>query len=339
MRDEAFACCYDWEQGPGKATARYANPGCRVLHRHDRLIIMTRTNHDQFAKQYLAELLAPLGSVEPGREVTGSVQQADIWFIPGEVASAERLVLGLLSQMASSPCLLEPFRNPPNLAEVRSCLLKLFLLHGEFQRQSRRDRASGATSDTLKEDDLPRLWILVPSASTALLDGFGAKRNELDWPEGIYLLPQSLRTALVALNKLPRTESTLWLRILGKGATQRQAIDELLALSKEHPLRNNVLELLANWRIFLEEKQTLDEEERELIMNLSPAYLQRMEEARLEGQRVVVENLLKIRFGTLDSELSRVIEPLLQLPPEEFTPMLLNLERSELLNRFRGQTH
>ncbi len=73
-------------------------------------------------------------------------------------------------------------------------------------------------------------------------------------------------------------------------------------------------------------------------MNLSPAYLQRMEEARLSGQRVVVENLLKIRFGTLDEELSRVIEPLLQLPPEEFTRLLLNLERSELLNRFRGQT-
>jgi hypothetical protein len=42
---------------------------------------MTRTNHDQFAKQYLAELLTPLGDVEPGREVTGSVQQADVWFV------------------------------------------------------------------------------------------------------------------------------------------------------------------------------------------------------------------------------------------------------------------
>jgi len=73
-------------------------------------------------------------------------------------------------------------------------------------------------------------------------------------------------------------------------------------------------------------------------MNLSPAYLQRMEEARLEGQRVVVENLFKIRFGTLDEELSRVIEPLLQLPSEEFTRLLLNLEREDLLSRFRGQT-
>lgn len=140
----------------------------------------------------------------------------------------------------------------------------------------------------------------------------------------------------MALNQLPRNEETLWLRILGKGATQRQAVDELLALSKGTPLRNNVLELLANWRIFLEEKQTLDEDERELIVNLSPAYLQRIEEARQEGQRVVIENLLKTRFGAIDEELSRTIEPLLQLPPEEFTRLLLQSSREELLNRFRG---
>lgn len=296
---------------------------------------MTRISHDQFAKLYLAELLAPLGAVEVGREVPGEVQLADVWFIPGEVASAERQILGLLSQMASSPCLLEPFRNSPSRAEVRSCLLKLFLLHNELRRKSRRDRTSGATSDTIKEEDLPCLWILTPSASTALLDAFGARQEQEGWSIGVYFLPKSLRTALVALNQLPRNEETLWLRILGKGATQRQAIDELLALSKGNPLRNNVLELLANWRIFLEEKQTLDEDERELIVNLSPAYLQRIEEARQEGQRVVIENLLKTRFGAIDEELSRTIEPLLQLPPEEFTRLLLQLSREQLLNRFR----
>jgi len=308
---------------------------------------MTRTNHDQFAKQYLAELLAPLGSVESGREVIGEVQQADVWFVPGLVASAERLVLGLLSQMTSNPCLLEPFRNPPSRTEVRSCLLKLFLLHGELQRQSRRDRASGATSDTLKEDELPRLWILSPSASAALLNGFGAREEPDGWSAGVYFLATALRTALVALNQLPRTPETLWLRMLGKGATQQQAISELLELPKGHPLRNNVLELLANWRLTLDERQTVDEDERTLIMNLSPAYLRWREETlqegkqegRQEGRQEVIENLLKARFGTLDKELSSLIEPLLQLPPEEFTPLLLNLEREELLNRFRDQTH
>lgn len=82
-------------------------------------------------------------------------------------------------------------------------------------------------------------------------------------------------------------------------------------------------------------------------MNLSPAYLRWREETlqsgkqegRQEGRQEVIENLLKARFGELDEQLSRVIEPLLQLPPEEFTPLLLNLEREELLNRFRGEAY
>ncbi len=126
-----------------------------------------------------------------------------------------------------------------------------------------------------------------------------------------------------------------------KGQTQRQAINELLELPPEHPLNKSVLDLLFNWRITLETKQTLDRDDEELFMNLSPAYLRRREEILQEGKqeerREVVENLLKVRFGVLDNELSNIVELLLRFPPEEFTPLLLNLERSELLNRFGGQ--
>ena len=53
-----------------------------------------------------------------------------------------------------------------------------------------------------------------------------------------------------------------------------------------------------------------------------------------QGERLVVENLLLVRFGALDAELSAIIEPVLALPPEEFTPLLLQLSREELLARF-----
>ncbi len=54
----------------------------------------------------------------------------------------------------------------------------------------------------LKEDDLPRLWILSPSASAALLNGFGAREQSDGWSAGVYFLPVAQRTALVALNQL-----------------------------------------------------------------------------------------------------------------------------------------
>ena len=53
-----------------------------------------------------------------------------------------------------------------------------------------------------------------------------------------------------------------------------------------------------------------------------------------QGERLVVENFLRVRFGVLDEELRSIIEPLLELPPEEFTGLLLQLSRDELLARF-----
>lgn len=77
-------------------------------------------------------------------------------------------------------------------------------------------------------------------------------------------------------------------------------------------------------------------------MELSPAYLQWREETLREGmqegiqteRRATIENLLRVRFGSLDDELSAIITQLLELPPEEFTRLLLQLSREELLNRF-----
>jgi hypothetical protein len=69
-------------------------------------------------------------------------------------------------------------------------------------------------------------------------------------------------------------------------------------------------------------------------MRRSPLYTQRLEEATRQGQRQVVENLIRSRFGSLDEQLSAIIEPLLSLPTEEFIPLLLQLSREELLVRF-----
>ncbi|MEH2386793.1 MAG: hypothetical protein V7K14_13665 [Nostoc sp.] len=75
-------------------------------------------------------------------------------------------------------------------------------------------------------------------------------------------------------------------------------------------------------------------------MNLSQAYEQWEETTKLEGvqqgQRQVVENLLRFRFGSVDEELSRVVDSLLQLTPEEFTPLCLELSREDLLARFNS---
>ncbi len=198
-------------------------------------------------------------------------------------------------------------------------------------RNAKRDKQK------LTENNLPMLWILSPTASQSILEGFAAVSNEDNWGNGIYFLPRYLRTAIVAIHQLPKTRETLWLRILGKGRVQNTAIDELEALPEDEPLRTRALELLYSLKTTLEVSQNIDEEDRELIMRLSPLYTQRLQEAEQRGERKVLENLLKIRFGSLDEQLSAIIEPLLSLPAEEFTPLLLQLSRDELIERFSQQ--
>lgn len=290
---------------------------------------MTRFIHDQFAKDYLEELLSPLGEVRPSRPVRGEKREIDVWFAPTAQLAENRASLGLLGLLATTPSLFEPFRNPATANEICNCLLKLLQVRGESQRQANRNKKQ------LNEEDVPKLWVLTPTASATILEGFGAKLDQ-NWLAGIYFLPSYLRTAIVVIHQLPRTPETLWLRILGKGTVQQRAIDELEALPADNPLRSNALELLFNLRVTLEESQDLEQEDRELIMRLSPLYLERLSEATQQGERLVVENLLKVRFGVLDEELSAIIEPLLALSPEEFTPLLLELSREDLLKRFRN---
>jgi len=89
---------------------------------------MIRQKHDQFSKQYLGDLLEPDGQVYLNYEIQGVSRYADVYFKPTKVQQN----LGLLTQMTTKACLLEPFRKQPSKVEVRQCLLKLFALHGEL---------------------------------------------------------------------------------------------------------------------------------------------------------------------------------------------------------------
>ncbi|TRU08519.1 MAG: flagellar assembly protein H, partial [Microcystis sp. Msp_OC_L_20101000_S702] len=175
--------------------------------------------HDQFAKNYLEQLLSPLGTVEISKEVSDETRQIDVFFSPNP--EPNRDYLGLLGRIVLNTVLIEPYRNPPNRSEIRNCLAKLLTILAELQRQAKRENQS------YNEDNAPRLWILSPSAGITVLEGFGAKLDP-EWPEGVYFLPLLYRTAIIAINQLPVTAETLWLRLLGRGKTQNQAVRELL---------------------------------------------------------------------------------------------------------------
>jgi hypothetical protein len=289
---------------------------------------MSQKVHDHFAKQYIAYLLDEKGKVDISYEILGTSFQVDVAFSPDDTADFQ--AMGLLGKIASQTGFLEVFWNQPQTQEIRICLTKLFLTYNNLYNKAKNENKS------IEEETLPQLWIITTSASDKLRQSFGATR-QAHWCQGVYFLNDGLKTAIVAINQLPSTPETLWLRLLGKETVRQQAIQELIALPQENVLRNPVLKLVYNYLKRIKGKSQQTNEEKELIMELSPAYYQWERETIQQGmrqmQRLFIENLLKLRFGELDEILTSLIEPLLELPPEESARLLLQSSREDLLKK------
>jgi hypothetical protein len=269
---------------------------------------MTRFPHDQFAKDFLESLLSPLGQVQTSLKISGEVREVDVYFIPDPKLTPIQ-ELGILAECAKNTIIFEPYRNSVKVPQIRACMSKLYDLHSYLLREAKRQ-----SQPELGDHVLPNLWILTPTLSAQILEGLGAKLELDKWGEGVYLLSPTLKTGIVVIHQLPKTPSTLWVRLLGKGKVQAQAIQEVAALPEEHPYRNNALDLLGNLKVILEARETIEPEEQELIMQLSPLYLEKLEEAKqigeqlgeqrgeIKGQQNIIIRLLKRRVGDISVE-------------------------------------
>ncbi|MBD2565139.1 MULTISPECIES: hypothetical protein [Nostoc] len=199
---------------------------------------MTQKFYSLFVEHYLEGLLSPLGSVEVSGVITDSEKRGIVLFFPKGTIQTERHSLGLLAKVAQSDCSIEVYCEEIGETEVRSCLHKLLSVFSTLNCHA------SPEGKTLHDNDLPRLWIVVPSASPDLLKSFGAQLELENWTTGIYFLPNVFRIAIVATNQLPVTSETLWLRLLGRGAIQKQAVSELVALQPSDLVRRNVLEII-----------------------------------------------------------------------------------------------
>ncbi len=162
-------------------------------------------------------------------------------FTPSAQQTSDLELLGLLGRFAEFPAILEPFRNAASGDEICDCIQKLLEVKSGLRRDAKANKIK------LQDSNIPKLWVLTPTASPAILSSFNVNQK-LGWLPGIYFLGDALRTAIVAIHQLPQTSETLWLRVLGRGSTQSQAIVELSALPLNHPYKQATLELVYNLR-------------------------------------------------------------------------------------------
>jgi hypothetical protein len=239
---------------------------------------MTRNFHDLFAKQHLEALLETFGEVTSSRKIVSETREVDILFVPHAQVEDNFSALGVLGQIATQICLIEPFRNSAQTEDVMGCIGKLIDFTESLRRKAKREKQA------MPNAALPQLWILSPTVSQGMIQRFAAQKQD-SWPLGFYFLPQPFRTAMVAIHQLPVNEATLWLRLMGRDGVQRKAIAELLALSPDHPMKRKTMEHLAVLQISLSMGQNLDNERREIAMNLTPVYEQWLKDTLQEGER------------------------------------------------------
>jgi hypothetical protein len=181
-------------------------------------------------------------------EVIGEASLVDVLFEP--VLNRSRTSLGLLGELLFAPCIIELLRWSPTNWQIQTCLGHWLKWQcetngGIIPVQDIPTDDEKENNDNKKEVVDKILLIVVPSIQSKQLIAWGAQTSR-DIP-GVYDLAPAFCTTIIATSELPMNEYTLWLRLLGRGPTQRNAIQELMNLEFDCPHRESALRQLQQW--------------------------------------------------------------------------------------------
>jgi Domain of unknown function (DUF4351) len=154
-----------------------------------------------------------------------------------------------------------------------------------------------------------------------------AKANLEICSSGIYQMAPALDTGIVIIHQLPVTPDTLWLRIMGRDKIQLEAAKEIEVLPLNHPYRVDALKLLANLKVQLEAKKRPSSSERQLIMNLSPVFLEQLNNAEKIGEQRGVQ--IGEQIGEAKMVLKRLVRHL-GMVSENLETQVKNLDSGRL---------
>jgi Domain of unknown function (DUF4351) len=235
---------------------------------------MSQFPHDRFNKNLFELRLSPFGEVSTQRPLDPETTFIDIYFVPQQPIAPEPQLSLLAKCINDQAVVFEPYRNPVEVNKIQGCIIKALQIQQEV-----------CPEPDPQVELHPRMWIITPTLAAHKLELFSALADEAKWGKGIYLLGKGLQTGVIVVHQLPVTVETLLFRLMGKGGAQQAAMAEVTALPVEHPYRQSLLKLLVSYRMELAAKQDAETDEQELVMQLSPLYLEQLEAARLDGER------------------------------------------------------
>lgn len=217
----------------------------------------------------LSNLVGDRAWVSP--EIIAEADLVDVLFEPQNLG--QLTALGWLGQLVSQPTIIAVLRHFPNSWEMRGQLKHWLTWKAEESRSivpvnapppaaadddwqddwdedldAELDREAHVADqdDAEIEDKITKtMLILTPSLTAETRAGFGLQPVPM-YASGIYQFAPIFHVTVVVINQLPSQPETLWLRLLGRGLGQRQAIAELHALSPDE-LRDRAIAQLWSW--------------------------------------------------------------------------------------------
>ncbi len=256
-----------------------------------------------------------LGQASTEHEVHTHNQYIDLFFSPAARPVTAFAPLGVLGRIISEPAAIEGFHCTPTPDDMASCQRK----HQNFCYEL----AQRGTAIPV-----PRLWLMSSGRPVTGIEGYGYQAAP-DWPTGIYMAAPLFRFALVVASELPVTRETVLLRLMGAGATLRQALDELTVMPQDAFERRLALPVVTRLRIKIQSKpEPPSTEEQEFLMSTQQWYEtwkaeQRREgrkegrkegrqegrkEGRQEGRKEGLIAMYQARFGAMPEDLRVIIQ-------------------------------
>lgn len=299
-----------------------------------------RERSDQFIKSLLRDALRRMAESDTEVEVAAATQRIDVWCVPDPAREAVRHELGALGELAAGPCMFEVFRNTPGLRHVRDCLRKQLAWHHELERRARTapDRIE---SEPAPRNEVPFPWLIAVSTGRpeTVLNGFGCQALS----PGVYGPAPALHMRVVVLSELPRTRSTLILRLMGARRVLREALQDLMALPEDTWERSIALPLLVHFGYEIPGQLPEDVED-DVIMEIQEWFKSYQAELRQlgldegkqlgldEGKRLALARLFEKRLGRrmTDDERSTLAERLARLGEERLDEVVLTLDGETL---------
>jgi hypothetical protein len=264
---------------------------------------------DRFSKSLAGRFLEQYARLELECEVQHAAQSVDIAFEPhGQVPEAP--LGGWLGRIAAAGAgVLECFSHTVRAEEVASCIYKrdgLYLM-----------RVQHARADGRPRPELPHLWITTAGRPRDVMRAYEAEPLA-GWPAGMFTLRRGHGLHVVVLSELPREPDTLVLRLLGRGATLREALLECAGLAQGSPLQRRLEPLLVAFKPHILQDPDLEQEPDMNVLEEVQEMYDRWEQAaaargrkegRKEGEGKALLRLLERRFGVLpESVTARVAQ-------------------------------